>query len=342
MTRPRLTYFCELESDALQDIFSVPVIAELASSAARISLGILDLSAQRAEVVRRLNEAGVPVVAWLLLPKDQGYWLNSENASLAAARYQAFKNWTQQSGLEWAGVGLGIGPNFSLVQQLPENRISLFGTLFRKSFNRRQLHNARDIYTALIWQMQADGCPVETYVLPFILDERKIHSAILQRATGLIDLSADREVLILFSSFSRPNSPGMLWSYAPDAAPDAAANYAKAIGLGSTGGGIELEGLNPPPLDWEELCRDLRLAYVYSSDIYVYSLEGCVRQGFLGRLKSFEWDRPIIEPAAKAVQVDNWRHTLQTILLVYRYILPAAAGVVGLIFFINWLRRKLS
>jgi len=40
--------------------------------------------------VRRLNAAGVPVVAWLLLPKEQGYWFNAENSGYALDRYEHF------------------------------------------------------------------------------------------------------------------------------------------------------------------------------------------------------------------------------------------------------------
>jgi hypothetical protein len=39
---------------------------------ASISLGLLDLSPLRAAVVHKLNEAGIPVVAWLLLPVQEG------------------------------------------------------------------------------------------------------------------------------------------------------------------------------------------------------------------------------------------------------------------------------
>ena len=80
--KPRLTFFCELEADALETLFAdSSVIDNLVTLEASVSLGILDLSPGRAAVVRRLNEAGIPVIAWQLLPKEQGYWFNLGNAS---------------------------------------------------------------------------------------------------------------------------------------------------------------------------------------------------------------------------------------------------------------------
>jgi len=80
MTFPKLTFFCELESEPLQTLFQNPeVIQDLSALNGTVSLGIRDLSAVRAEVVRRLNDAGIPVTAWLLLPKEQGYYFNIDN-----------------------------------------------------------------------------------------------------------------------------------------------------------------------------------------------------------------------------------------------------------------------
>ena len=86
MTLPRLTFFCELEPDPLQTLISESTITCLVDLKAHLSLGILDLSDPRAEVVKRLNSAGVPVTAWLLLPEEQGYWFNLDNVAQATAQ----------------------------------------------------------------------------------------------------------------------------------------------------------------------------------------------------------------------------------------------------------------
>lgn len=95
---------------------------------------------------------------------------------------------------------------------------------------------------------------------------------------------------MLYSSFIRTLGPGLLWTYGPEA---------DAIAVGTTGGGPDIEG-HPqmPVLSWEEFARDLRLARHFTDQVYVHSLEGCVWQGFIGRLGTFD-HRP--EAAAIAI-----------------------------------------
>ncbi|RPI78352.1 MAG: hypothetical protein EHM41_25245, partial [Chloroflexi bacterium] len=255
--KPHLTFFCQLETPVLQALFSVPDIAYLGELNASVSLGILDLSQERAEVVKRLNEAGVPVIAWLLLPKEQGHWFSLENADLAFDRYQNFLAWTETNGLQWAGIGLDIEPDVSFIEEfhrLSVSRSRILMKILRQVFDRRRLTRARKVYRDLILRMKADGYKVDTYQFPFIVDERKSSSTLLQRAVGMVDLPVDREVLMTFSSYLRPYGPGFIWSYGQDGA---------SIGIGSTGGGVDLGVLETRPLTWKELSRDLRLAWVY-------------------------------------------------------------------------------
>jgi hypothetical protein len=65
--------------------------------------------------------------------------------------------------------------------------------------------------------------------------------------------------------------------------------------------------------------------------LYVFSLEGCAQQGFLKRLKDFEWDHPIMLPEDSRAQVDKWRAGLRTTLWVeahFTALLLAFAGGV--------------
>jgi hypothetical protein len=135
-------------------------------------------------------------------------------------------------------------------------------------------------YTALVEQIRADGWRVENYQFPLIADERRAGSTVLQQL-GLVDVATDREVWMLYSSFLRALGPGLIWAYGPEA---------KAIAVGTTGGGPDISGSPQlPSLNWEELAGDLRLARHFCDQILVHSLEGCVWQGFLPRLRSLEW-----------------------------------------------------
>lgn len=333
MTIPQLTFFCELGTAELPDLFAdSTLIEDLVALKASVSLGIPDLTAERAEVVRRLNRAGVPVIAWLLLPKSQGYWFNLGNARWAARRYTAFKAWTAEHDLRWAGVGLDIEPDIREMRLLVVNRWRLLPILLRRFADKEGLRRAQLRYSALVAQIRADGYHVDSYIAPFILDERKAGSTLIQRLGGIVDIPADREVVMLYTSYMRPHGPGTLWSYAKDA---------QSIGVGSTGGGVEIEGVTyPSPLDWDEFARDLRLAHRWNHDIHVFSLEGCARQGFLSRLRDFDWDLPVVPPLNMAEQVERFRKALRIGLWASAHPFTVLGGVLGVLWLLSRQRRS--
>ncbi len=293
---PRLTFFCELDAAQLRELFQKQeIVNTLQKLKAGVALAMRDFSTERAQVVRQLNEADIPVTAWLLLPEEQGYWFNLDNAPLARQRYDEFKHWSNQHGLRWERIGLDIEPDLRLISALkkgvfPALRLVISTIKQRK----RQIQVARKMYEMLVEQIHTDGYEVEAYQLPLIMEERRARSSLLQRLLGILDLPVDREILMLYSSFSRPWGDAMLLSYGKDA---------RQIAIGSTGGGVDLEGVaDTRPLNWQEFSRDLIIAGLLKEEIAIFSLEGCVQQGFLERLIDFDWQQ--------AVQVDRRKYIL--------------------------------
>jgi hypothetical protein len=110
---------------------------------------------------------------------------------------------------------------------------------------------------------------------------------------------------MLYSSFLRPWGPGILWSYARDA---------EFVALGVTGGGVEIDALQKkPPLSWDEFSRDLRLTWQWFDEMYIFSLEGCVQQGFLSRLREFDWSEVPSPPIPQTKRVNVLRSFLQRV-----------------------------
>ena len=99
--------------------------------------------------------------------------------------------------------------------------------------------------------------------------------------------------------------PGLIWAYGPDAS---------AIAVGVTGSGPDIPGSPQiPTLTWEDLAGDLQLARHFCDQILIHSLEGCVWQGFMPRLQSFEWadvEGPPAGARAAAVLRASLRATL--------------------------------
>ena len=333
MTQPQLTFFCELEPDALLVLFADgKVVDHLLALEASVSLGILDLTDRRARMVRRLNEAGIPVTAWQLLPKEQGYWFNAANAPQAAARYADFRRWTAEHNLRWDGVGLDIELDIHEMQRLAGGRWTVLPTLAGRILHGQRLRQAESLYTALVARIRADGHRVDSYVIPFIVDERQAGSTLLRCLAGLVDIPVDREVLMLYTSFFRPSGPGMLWSYGSEAA---------SIAVGVTGGGVDVGGtVANRPLDWEEFSRDLLLARHWTENIHVFSLEGCVEQSFLSQLRDFDWGLPITPPLALATEIEKYRKALRVGLWASAHPWWVAGGALAAAWALRRLRRR--
>jgi hypothetical protein len=282
MTRPSLTFACELDAPRLTELFAdASVIDDLQALGARVMIMVSDLSAERARVVRHLNQAGVPLVGIPLFPAEEGYYFTVDNAPRAAQRYQQFKDWTAEHGLVWDWVGLDMEPEARFYQQLMANPWGLVPMLLPRLRDHERVPRARAAYVALVDQIHADGWQVENYQFPLMADERRAGSTLLQRLLGLVDVRTDCEVWMQYNSFLGSLGPGILWSYGPES---------DAIAVGTTGGGPDVPG-HPQfsPLRWEELVRDLRLACRWTDHLYVHSLEGCVWNGYLTRLRSLDW-----------------------------------------------------
>ena len=281
---PQLTFFTELEKESLAELFSDPrVIEHIVTLKAVVSMGILDFSKERASVVRQLNARGVPLVAWQLLPKEQGYWYHLNSASYAVERYRQFREWSSREGLQWEAIGIDIEPHMDEFRELLTYNFRTMYSLVKRLWDKKLFKESCTIYESLVGQMRADGYSVQSYELFFMADERKTGSSLLSRLLGIAHIPACKRVAMLYSSLFRPCGAGLLQIYAKTF--DSAA-------VGVTGGGVEMEGLEQKePISWEELSRDLRIARRCCAEIHIFSLEGCVEQDFLSRLETFDWGK---------------------------------------------------
>jgi hypothetical protein len=325
---PRLVFACcetRSEMNMLPSTLSNPqVTSNLQELHAGVAVALTDLSADRAEVVRRLNGNGIPVTAWLLLPPGQGYYFNADNAPEAEARFGEFEKWTAENRLRWEAIGLDIEPSpeeFSVLKQ--GSKWSLFLNLAGRYLEGEPVSRAKRTYASLVKTMQARGYVVETYQLPFIVAEREAHTTLLERLLGVVDIRANVEVLMLYTSFAPSIGSAMIWVFGPQA---------QAITVGVTGG---KGGLN-----WLQFSKDLIVANQFARLIGIFNLEGCVQQGFLTRLKRLNWDQSVTLPAP-AVRKAILLHTFFPAVLWTASRLPYLAAVVLLVdIWWVWARRR--
>jgi hypothetical protein len=329
-TRPQLMFACcDQGKEALSALFADPrVFADLMELHAGLAIPMNELSPDRAQLIHRLNEAGLPAIAWIVLPGEQGYYVNAYNAPETAHRFAEFEKWSKENDLRWNAVGLDIEPDFKEFQW-PKWRLA--STLLRRGFEGGRVRAARQVYAALIHQMQAHGYRVQTYQLIFLADERKAHSTVLERLFGLVDVRGDEEVLMTYSNFNHKVGAAMVWSYGQG-------TQAVAVGSTLSSGNAALDA-KYGPLNWEEFSRDVVVASHFSRQVGVYSLEGCVRQGFLPRLKAMDWNQGVEIPAAALARMHRFRAVVQGILWTASHLLYF--GTVFLIVVIGLVRRRI-
>ncbi len=277
---------------ALAELFDQPgLLDELATQQYSVALGIIDFSPQRAAIVRSLNARGISVVAWLLLPPEEGYWFNLGNYPQAAARYEAFKQWAEQELLQFAAIGLDIEPMIndrSAVQQ--GDTLHMFSRAAQAQRN-ALYPAARDAYHDLAAVIRHDGYEVHTYQYPLIIDDRRAGTTLVQRSLDIVDVPADHEVLLLYSSHIKL----LLGTDLGGAFVRSYGEHGDGIAVGVTGGGYldPISGSPSPRVSLEVFLRDLRIAAHYTDTVHIFSLEGCVERGWLSKLADMDWDTPV-------------------------------------------------
>lgn len=305
------------------------VISDLKALHAEVAIPIEDFTPERAAAVRELNQDGIPVIAWMVLSKEDGVYLNADNEPQAAARMAAFEKWTADDGLKWDAVGLDIEPNFNEFATFKGHRWRLIGKLFERSLGRRNAR-ARKAYAGLIRGIQSNGYPVQTYLMPYVPAERSVHSTLLDRMLGTVDVRGNEEYLMLYTNNARAVGAGMIWSLGRNA---------QGITIGVTDGPGEV-GSGTGPLDWGEFSRDLIVASHFTNHIGVYNLEGCVRQGFLPRLVAMDWSQSVVIPKSQLSRARRLRLISHTVLWVASNLLYLILVVLLLVYWLWRARRR--
>ncbi len=317
---PQLVFFMELDVDAAVELFQrAGLLDRLSTNGYGIAMGMLDFSAERAKLVRLLAEWAIPLTAWLLLPHDAGYWFNVENYPQAVGQYRAFREWAAAEELPFAAVGLDMEPSIQQLEDLTRLRSLPLMSRVAAARQNALFPAASDAYYNLVAEIRSDGYAVHTYQYPFMVDDRRTATTLVQRALNIVDLPADVEVLMCFSSmiprhiFGSDLGGALVAEYGL---------YADSLGIGSTGGGVVLDretGALAPRLTWKAFARDLRLAASYTDMIHIFSLEGCVAAGYFERLDDFDWSVPVKIPLRYRLTMQMMRSCIHLLLWWSRF-----------------------
>lgn len=282
---PRLSFFCELPEKEFINLFTdSSLIPELADMKVSIRIGLHDFGDGRTGVIQRLNQAGIPVYAWMLLPEEEGYWFNMHNGVKARKRYDDFKKWTAENNLIWEGIGLDIEPDMNDARLALSHPWQFAWKAYKRLYDNKSLKEGTGIYQSLISEMQADGYRVESYIIPFLYEERARQTTSLQKLLGIVDIATDTEIPMLYTSLL--DNPGILPLYIKRGMP---------AGIGSTGGGVNIEGFELAALTWEKLERDILIASELTDEIIIFCLETSIQKEYLANIKNLDFSKQAAE-----------------------------------------------
>jgi len=313
--RPRLFFFTELDGPALLDLLEQPGLVELlAAQRHGVALSVARLDEARAQVARLLSARGVPLVAWLLLPPEEGFAFNLQNYPQAIAHYHAFRAWALEHGLDFEAVGLEIEAPPGEDLHSPQWGLREVARRFWLAGENVLYPAARAAYIEIVGAIRYDGYEVHTYQMPLVVDDRRAGTTVIQRALDIPDLPADVDVLMCSSCVPSERldydlGGALIASYGPSA---------DAIGVGSIG---EDDAGDEPiaRLPWAALRRDLLLAARYTDTLYIFSLEDCVERGLLDRIASLDWGAPAYAVPGKRALVGGLRWLLFALLIAGRF-----------------------
>ncbi len=331
--QPQMAFACCDQGIApMQALFADhDVVDALHDLHAQVVLAIADFSPERAQIVRFLNQQQIPVIAGLTLQTKDGPYFNADDVAEAPAQLAAFEKWTNENGLRWDSIGLDLEPNFGELSTLRKHRWRLVTTLLRNSFDGKRIERAQEAYSALVRQAQSQGYRVDAYILPYAPIERRLHSTVLDRLLGTVDVRGNENDVMIYTSYARPIGSAIILDIGPDA---------QGIVVGVTDG-LSPAGSGSGPLDWDEFSSDLIVASHFTHHIGVYNLEGCVRQGFLRRLESIDWGGSVVIPAASVSRARRRVMALSISLWIGSNLMVLAAAVLLLaLVCIGWWRAR--
>ncbi|HEU4323589.1 MAG TPA: hypothetical protein VFS21_10620 [Roseiflexaceae bacterium] len=331
---PQLIFTIERDSAAVLDLLRAPGLLDtLAARRYGVALGVERLDEPTAAAARLLGGRAAPLVAWLKLPPEDGYAFNLRNYPQALDRYRAFRAWALEQQLAFDAVGLELAapPGLASVDDL-----TLRGLVHRlRLATEYVLYSAgRSAYIELFALMRQDGYEIHTYQLPFVADDRRAGTTLVQRALDVVDLPSDLDVLMCSSAVPSERlgsdlGGALIASYGPSA---------DAVGIGGVSDEQEEDGISVLP--WPALRRDLLLAARYTDTIYVESLEGCVERGLLDEIGALDWSAPAQPWRRRRALVGAMRAAIFAVLTGARFGPRALAWSGWALAALLWLRGR--
>ena len=284
----------------METLFSDEVIAVLADQGYEISLAVDNFDDPATiRVIKRLNDAGIPVWVWPLHPMEDGYWLATDNADRMPGLYDRFSRWVEENDLIITGVMFDMEPTYDDVQRLKEV-VGEGGipAAVKYLVTRRDgdLHReAVRIYSEMVDVIRADGYQVSTFNYPYLIDDRRDGDDSIAEMFHIAFVESDIDAYMLYRSFFKDSGLGT--------GSGNVASYAREL----SGASASLGSYMKDYLDVTHLESDIRIAACTSPVVHLYNLEALVIHGWLEDLSEIDQTAPVEVSIGGAAMIFGYR-----------------------------------
>lgn len=325
-----ISFFSEIQGYRLLELLNDNNIEQLKRLNASIRMGITDVSDSRAKVVQRLNEAGIPVTAWLLLPKKDGYWLNASKGEKASKRYREFSTWTKNNKLKWERIGFSFEPEAYDSKITSRSYVSIAQVFFKRLLKNNSQELAKSEYPAVLGSIKNDGYRIETYISPYEYDANVTECNSWYNINGTFLPPSHEEIPIFFNHYGASDKHALAQHIVYGRQ-----NHAKTVLIGSMNPNKPLSKIeNAHPLNLEQIYHHLQVAQPRGVNIAIYGLEGAIKQGILEKLDLNNIPNQSLQPKKAFNEVQNERRNVQFLMNILRFpwAILAVFGLFGLLF----------
>ncbi|QIS14936.1 hypothetical protein [Nocardia arthritidis] len=223
-------------------------------------------------IIRRANQLGVPVFAWVAVPYEDGYWATQDNAPAQLTATTALTEWVRDNHLDIAGVAYDMEPPVDSINALVAGRMDAVEQT--RFIDPAAQCRAIEQYDAVYNYAREHFGRVVGAPVPFVLDDLANGDLALQNALGLWGLPRGAQTLYFQAYRSTvaevmgaDPGPGLIAHYAQQARQVGAERGQLTLGIAGDGVYRELN----------TLVDDVRLARALgATSIPIYSLETAV------------------------------------------------------------------
>lgn len=167
MTRP----------EKLEQLLTPEVCGLIESYGWGLSVAAIRDDDETARILQRINRDNphLPIVMWVVLPDEQGYWTGNSNLKETSDRVNQLERWINDNNLDIRGLGFDIEPPLQALKGIMTGPVGAAMTVMRERAKLNRIikngGNPGDEFAYLVSEVRRRGITAEAYVAPFPMDK---------------------------------------------------------------------------------------------------------------------------------------------------------------------------